>query len=157
MPQASSKATDVSIGVCYYPEHGPEAVWAEDARRMCPSGSPPNSSASRAPFSPVRVAAAARPRIAFRTISRRGRTHYIAGAPDEALLQRIVARLAGAAGLETLDLPAGLRTRTRGSHRFIFNYGPQPAGILPHFPATRFELGGARLEVGDVAVLREAG
>jgi hypothetical protein len=34
MPQAGSMATDVSIGVCYYPEHWPETVWAEDARRM---------------------------------------------------------------------------------------------------------------------------
>ncbi len=35
--------------------------------------------------------------------------------------------------------------------------GPGPADISPHFPDTRFVLGGARLEVGDVAVLREAG
>jgi len=90
-------------------------------------------------------------------LTRRARAHYLAGAPDEALLQRIVARLAGEAGLVTLDLPAGLRTRTRGDYRFVFNYGPEPADISPHFPATRFELGGARLEVGDVAVLCEAG
>lgn len=38
MPQASPKATDVSIGVCYYPEHWPEAVWPEDARRMREAG-----------------------------------------------------------------------------------------------------------------------
>jgi beta-galactosidase len=90
-------------------------------------------------------------------LTRRGRAHYLAGAPDEALLQRIVARLAGAAGLETLDLPAGLRTRTRGSHRFVFNYGPQPADISPHFAGTSFALGGARLEAGAVAVLRTEG
>ena len=23
-----------TIGVCYYPEHWPEEVWADDARRM---------------------------------------------------------------------------------------------------------------------------
>jgi beta-galactosidase len=26
--------TDLALGVCYYPEHWPEALWAEDARRM---------------------------------------------------------------------------------------------------------------------------
>ncbi len=26
--------SDVAIGVCYYPEHWPEAMWADDARRM---------------------------------------------------------------------------------------------------------------------------
>lgn len=90
-------------------------------------------------------------------LTRKGRAHYLAGTPDEVLLQRIVARLAREAGLATLDLPAGLRTRRRGGYRFVFNYGPGPADISPHFPDTRFVLGGARLEVGDVAVLREAG
>ena len=23
-----------TLGVCYYPEHWPEEIWAEDARRM---------------------------------------------------------------------------------------------------------------------------
>lgn len=27
-------ASDTTIGVCYYPEHWPEAMWADDARRM---------------------------------------------------------------------------------------------------------------------------
>ena len=26
------------LGVCYYPEHWPEAWWAEDARRMREAG-----------------------------------------------------------------------------------------------------------------------
>lgn len=31
-------ASDVAIGVCYYPEHWPEAMWADDARRMREAG-----------------------------------------------------------------------------------------------------------------------
>ena len=35
---AEPRATDVTIGVCYYPEHWPEAMWADDARRMRAAG-----------------------------------------------------------------------------------------------------------------------
>lgn len=31
-------ASDVAVGVCYYPEHWPEAMWADDARRMREAG-----------------------------------------------------------------------------------------------------------------------
>ena len=30
--------TDRALGVCYYPEHWPEEVWAEDAARMVEAG-----------------------------------------------------------------------------------------------------------------------
>ena len=32
-----------TLGVCYYPEHWPEAQWAEDAARMAALGLSPNS------------------------------------------------------------------------------------------------------------------
>jgi beta-galactosidase len=32
------RARTVKLGVCYYPEHWPEAMWAEDARRMAALG-----------------------------------------------------------------------------------------------------------------------
>ncbi|MBX3493191.1 MAG: beta-galactosidase [Parvibaculum sp.] len=35
---AEPRDTDVTIGVCYYPEHWPEAMWADDARRMRATG-----------------------------------------------------------------------------------------------------------------------
>lgn len=34
MPVESQDARDVKLGVCYYPEHWPETMWADDARRM---------------------------------------------------------------------------------------------------------------------------
>ena len=30
--------TNRTLGVCYYPEHWPEDIWAEDARRMAETG-----------------------------------------------------------------------------------------------------------------------
>ncbi|MEQ8268864.1 MAG: beta-galactosidase [Parvibaculum sp.] len=86
-------------------------------------------------------------------LTRRARAHYLAGWPDDGLLDRLVARLAREAGLTLLDLPAGLRTRCRGPYRFVFNYGPAPVDISPYFPDRPFVLGKPLLEVGGVAVL----
>ncbi len=63
---------------------------------------------------------------------REGKMHYLGGWPDETLWQRIVGILAETCGLETQSLPDGVRVRDTASHRFYFNYGPQPvhfAGI----------------------------
>jgi beta-galactosidase len=87
-------------------------------------------------------------------LTRLGRAHYLAGAPDTALLERLVERLAGDAGLPVTVLPAGLRTRARGPWRFVLNYGPAPVDISPYFPATDYVLGQPMLAVGGVAVLR---
>ena len=38
IPAPSSQARLMHLGVCYYPEHWPEALWAEDARRMVAAG-----------------------------------------------------------------------------------------------------------------------
>ncbi|MDP1628582.1 MAG: beta-galactosidase [Parvibaculum sp.] len=86
-------------------------------------------------------------------LTRKARAHYLAGWPDDAFLDRLVERLAREAGLAVLDLPAGLRTRRRGPYRFVFNYGPVPADISPHFPAREVVLGQPLLDVGGVAVL----
>jgi hypothetical protein len=36
-----------TLGVCYYPEHWDESVWAEDARRMAELGLPGSASVIR--------------------------------------------------------------------------------------------------------------
>jgi beta-galactosidase len=36
--QESSPSRPMQLGVCYYPEHWPESMWAEDARRMVEAG-----------------------------------------------------------------------------------------------------------------------
>jgi beta-galactosidase len=87
-------------------------------------------------------------------LTRHGRAHYLAGTPDKGLLERIVERLAREAGLSVAALPPGLRTRRRGTYRFVFNYGPEPVDISPHFPDKDFVLGASALDVGGIAVSR---
>jgi len=51
---------------------------------------------------------------------------YLAGWPDAAGWDRVVAHLAERAGLATEALPEGLRVRDTARHRFAFNYAPEP-------------------------------
>lgn len=47
---------------------------------------------------------------------------YCAAWPDRSLLDLLVERIAGEAGLDLMDLPEGLRIRRSASHIFAFNY-----------------------------------
>lgn len=51
---------------------------------------------------------------------------YLAGWPDEATFQRVLKRLCTEVGIKTHKLPDGLRIRDTESHRFVFNYAPEP-------------------------------
>lgn len=66
---------------------------------------------------------------------RNGNAYYLACWPDAELLAATLLLLAGAAGLETVDLPEHVRHRRRGDLIFAFNYGPDtwsvPAGVEP--------------------------
>ncbi|SHJ62460.1 beta-galactosidase [Palleronia salina] len=55
-----------------------------------------------------------------------GKLHYLGGWPDAQALDRILRRACAAEGIETLDLPDGLRLRDTDTHRFWFNYAPEP-------------------------------
>lgn len=69
-------------------------------------------------------------------LMRAGKLHYFGGWPDDAALARILKTLAEAEGLATRDLPPELRTRTTPTHRFWFNYGPEPITYANrHIPA----------------------
>lgn len=87
-------------------------------------------------------------------LTRKGRAWYLAGFPDAAFLDRLVARLVGEAGIAAQALPRGLRSRRRGAHRYFFNYGPEPVDVSD-FAGGPFVLGSAALGVGGVAVTRE--
>lgn len=90
-------------------------------------------------------------------VVREGPRRYLAGWPDRALLDRLVTRLAGEAGLDAIPLPEGLRLRRAGTLRFAFNYDPDPVDIaaaLPEPPAA-YLVGDARLAPAGVAVWRE--
>ncbi len=55
-----------------------------------------------------------------------GAVRYLAGWPDAALWDRIVAALAAETGLATETLPEGIRLRDAGPHRFVFNHSAAP-------------------------------
>ena len=90
--------------------------------------------------------------VVFRTGSRR----YLAGWPDARLARRVFARMSTEAGLQTLELPEGLRMRRAGALRFAFNYSTEPRTLLPD-TERRFLVGSATLEPAGLAVWREDG
>lgn len=55
-----------------------------------------------------------------------GKTHYLAGWPDDRAFDAIIATAAKAEDLATFNLPEGLRIRDTATHRFVFNYAPEP-------------------------------
>jgi beta-galactosidase len=57
---------------------------------------------------------------------RAGGLHYLAGWPEDVVLDRMLADLCAGQGIETDHLPEGLRRRDSDTHRFWFNYNPVP-------------------------------
>ena len=51
---------------------------------------------------------------------------YLAGWPDDATFDTIINGLCDSLGIETHNLPDGLRIRETTTHRFVFNYAPKP-------------------------------
>ncbi len=51
-----------------------------------------------------------------------GRLHYLGAWLDQSALRRVLGGLCAAQGLDTLDLPDGVRLRETGAERFWFNY-----------------------------------
>jgi beta-galactosidase len=58
-----------------------------------------------------------------------GNWRYLAGWPDAAAARRLVRGICAEAGLETLELPDGLRCRLAGGRRFWFNYDASPVAF----------------------------
>ena len=73
-------------------------------------------------------------------LCRAGKWQYLAGWPADDSLRDILRAICGAQGIETVDLPEGLRRRDAGPDRFWFNHSPDtvtfegrtlpPAGVL---------------------------
>ncbi|MEY4983834.1 MAG: hypothetical protein RIR62_2100, partial [Pseudomonadota bacterium] len=57
---------------------------------------------------------------------RAGGVHYLAGWPEEAVLDRLLTALCHEAGITVEVMPEGLRRREAGGVRFWFNYNPVP-------------------------------
>lgn len=82
-----------------------------------------------------------------------GAMRYLAGWLDDEAMFTILDRLAGEAGLETRDLPPGLRMRHAGARSFMFNYDDAPIDISAYVGAADFLIGTPVLEPSGVAVL----
>lgn len=59
-------------------------------------------------------------------VMRAGDLAYVGGWPDAAGWDRLIAEATHRAGIVTEPLPEGLRRRDTATHRFYFNYGPEP-------------------------------
>ncbi len=68
--------------------------------------------------------------------------HYVAGWPDDGLVNTLLGTACAAEGIAALSLPGSLRTRHDGMTRYLFNYGPE---------AERFD--GLEIEPAGVAFL----
>jgi beta-galactosidase len=79
-----------------------------------------------------------------------GDLRYLAGWPDETLLNIILRDMAEEAALPTLDLAPSIRVRRAGEHVFAFNYGTDPAPA-PAIAGTQI-LGSAMIDAAGVAV-----
>ncbi|MGJ0504133.1 MAG: beta-galactosidase [Methylocystis sp.] len=79
---------------------------------------------------------------------------YLAGWPDEELLDSVLRRVFHAAGISTLDLPEDIRVRDNGATRYVFNYGPRPTDISALVGEETLLLGDRLLEPCGVATFR---
>ncbi|WP_348272798.1 beta-galactosidase [Pannonibacter tanglangensis] len=59
-------------------------------------------------------------------VVRSGRMTYVGGWPDEVALARILGEAAHRAGVTVTPMPEGVRQRDTKTHRFYFNYNPEP-------------------------------
>jgi beta-galactosidase len=85
-------------------------------------------------------------------VYRNGNITYLATLPEQSLLDKIVGDLLNVEGFKLSEIPAGVRVRTRGKHRFFFNYNPDPVQLkLP--PETKFVLGGAEMPAAGVTIV----
>ncbi|MEL7114760.1 MAG: beta-galactosidase [Pseudomonadota bacterium] len=58
-------------------------------------------------------------------IMKRNKTYYLGGWPDQDLALGILIDLCREAGIETTDMPNGVRQRRSATHRFLFNYNAE--------------------------------
>jgi beta-galactosidase len=71
---------------------------------------------------------------------RTGRQHYLAAWPDPEAMGRILRDLCSRAGIQTTDMPEGVRQRVHGHHKLVVNYSSEmrvfendalpPAGLV---------------------------
>lgn len=88
----------------------------------------------------------------FPISAHRGGLTYLAGWPDAALWRQVLKRAAHDAGLQTHDLPDGLRLRDHGKVRTLVNYGNTEADAAPLLDGFSTVLGAPLLPPAGVTV-----
>jgi beta-galactosidase len=91
---------------------------------------------------------------AWPVLVREGVLHYLAGWPDESLMQRVLERLAADAGIAARPLPEGVRIRRDGKHLFAVNYGDQPCDLARFGIDGKVLLGEPLLAPSGVAIFK---
>ncbi len=82
------------------------------------------------------------------------RIFYLAGLCDDIAQGRVTRKLAELAGLKTIVLPAGVRTRKVGATTFVFNYGVETHDLKALGFDEPFGLDGAELRPAGVSTAR---
>ena len=85
-----------------------------------------------------------------------GKLFYLTASGDRALMQRIADYLIAEADLPILNLPAGVRARTRGGFRVYVNYSAGPATLSPADDESDYVIGSAEVPAAGVTVARLA-
>ena len=86
-------------------------------------------------------------------LTRCGDAFYLAGWPDEELLQNVLRRVLSVAGVPTLDIPEDIRVRDNGATRYIFNCGAETKNISALIGDATLLLGERMLEPCGVAAI----
>jgi len=84
---------------------------------------------------------------------RNGACHYFASLFDDALTQRLFARIAQEAGIETMPLGDAVRVSRRGALTYVFNYGAE-VHTLDHVADHAFVIGSRAVAPQGVAIYR---
>ncbi|KAF0213266.1 MAG: beta-galactosidase [Methylocystaceae bacterium] len=87
-------------------------------------------------------------------LARSENVFYLAGWPDEELLNNMLRHVAHVAGISTLDLTEDIRVRDNGAMRYIFNYGAASTDISALVGEETLLIGERLLEPCGVAVFR---
>lgn len=86
-------------------------------------------------------------------LARSGNCYYLAGWPDEQLIDAIFEPIFRQSALPWLKLGESLRVRDQGDWRYFFNYGPDPVDLRPFCHGFSFLLGSETLEPCGVAIV----
>lgn len=85
-----------------------------------------------------------------------GKLFYLTASGDRALVQRVADYLIAEADLPVLNLPAGVRARSRGGFRIYVNYSAGPAQLNPSGDENGYVVGSAEMPAAGVTVARLA-